>query len=238
MSIRLHVIVEGETEERFVKNVLSSYLGERGVWASARRVLTSRNRRRGLEYRGGFRRTGAYSTVQADICTWMKQDRNPEARFTTMFDLYGLPNDFPGTSEAAVEADPYRRVAVLEEALGADIRQERGNDNRFVPYIQLHEFEALILADPRRLDWEFLEHDEPIRRLTEMVEREGGNPELIDDGPTTAPSKRIIAEISEYANRKATAGPLVVEKIGMAALLRRCGHFREWVQKLENLTAG
>lgn len=238
MSIRLHVIVEGETEARFVKNVLSPYLGEKGVWASARRVLTSRNRRKGLEYRGGFRRTGAYSTVQADICTWMKQDRKPEARFTTMFDLYGLPNDFPGTGEAMKKSDPYRRVGALEEAFAKDIQKERGKDTRFIPYIQLHEFEALILADPRRLDWEFLEHDEPIRRLTEMVEREGGNPELIDDGQTTAPSKRIIAEISEYANRKATAGPLVVEKIGMATLLRCCRHFAEWVQTLENLAPG
>lgn len=134
MSIRLHVIVEGETEERFVRNVLSPHLAEKGVWAAARRVLTSRDRRKGLEYRGGFRRTGAYPTAKADICTWMKQDRKPEARFTTMFDLYGLPNDFPGTSEAAAETDPYRRVEILEEAFGANIRQERGSDSRFVPF--------------------------------------------------------------------------------------------------------
>jgi hypothetical protein len=240
MPIRLHITVEGATEERFIRDFLSPYLGERGVWADARQVMTSRNRRNGVEveYRGGFRRTGAYSAVKGDICTWMKEDRNSDARFTTMFDFYGLPNDFPGVREAAREADPYRRVAVLEEALGVDIHQERGNDTRFVPYIQLHEFEALILSDPRQLDWEFLEHDGPIQRLVEMVEEEGGNPEMIDDGVATAPSKRIIEEISEYAAKKATAGPLVLEKIGMPVLLGRCRHFADWVRGLETLATG
>ena len=86
------------------------------------------------------------------------------------------------------------------------------NDTRFIPYIQLHEFETLILADPRQLEWEFLEHDEPIQRLIEMVAREGGNPELIDDGVTSAPSKRIIVEIAEYEGKKATSDPLVAGK--------------------------
>ena len=162
MPIRLHITAEGQTEVRFVKEVLTPYLGEREVWADARCVLTSKNNRLGVEYRGGWRRTSAYSTVKRDICTWMKEDQNPVVRFTSMFDLYALPRDFPGYAEAYREADPYRRVAILEEALRADINGEL-NDMRFLPYIQLHEFEALILADPRQLDWEFLEHDSPIQ---------------------------------------------------------------------------
>ena len=234
MPIRLHVTAEGTTEERFVKDVLAPYLGERQVWADARCVLTSKNNRLGVEYRGGWRRTSAYATVRTDICTWMKEDRNPDVRFTTMFDLYALPGDFPGYAEAYRETDPYRRVVVLEEALAADINGELG-DTRFVPYIQLHEFEALILADPKQLDWEFLEHDRGIERLVTMVEQEGGNPELIDDGQNTSPSKRIIAEIAEYAGNKATSGPLVTGRIGMPTLCERCRHFAEWIERLEKL---
>ena len=234
MPIRLHITAEGQTEERFVKEVLAPYLGEREVWADARSVLTSKNNRLGVEYRGGWRRTTAYATVKRDICTWMKEDRNPDVRFTTMFDLYALPRDFPGYTEALRETDPYRRVAILEETLAADINGEL-NDTRFIPYIQLHEFEALILADPKQLGWEFLEHDDPIQRLINMVEIEGGNPELIDDGVTTAPSKRIIAEIAEYAGSKATSGPLVVGKIGMPLLCERCRHFAQWIAGLVRL---
>lgn len=68
-----------------------------------------------------------------------------------------------------------------------------------------------------------------------MVVKEGGNPELIDDGAYTAPSKRIIAEIAEYAGNKATSGPLVAEKIGMATLCERCRHFAEWIDGLVRL---
>jgi hypothetical protein len=234
MPIRLHITAEGQTEERFVKEVLSPYLGERNVWTDARCVLTSKNNRLGVGYRGGWRRSSAYTTVKRDICTWMKEDRNPDVRFTTMFDLYALPRDFPGYDEAYRESNPYHRVSVLEEALSADINGEF-DDTRFVPYIQLHEFEALILADPKQLDWEFLEHDRPIQRLIDMVAKEGGNPELIDDGEHTAPSKRIIAEIAEYAGNKATSGPLVAGKIGMATLLERCQHFAEWIDGLVRL---
>lgn len=233
-GIRLHITAEGQTEERFVKRSLAPYLGERNIWADARCVLTSKNNRLGVEHRGGWRRTSAYETAKRDICTWMKEDRNPDVRFTTMFDLHALPRDFPGYDRAHKETDPYRRIEILEGALGADIKDEL-NDIRFIPYIQLHEFEALILADPTQLEWEFLEHDQQIQRLVDMVTNEGGNPELIDDGETTAPSKRIIAEIAEYAGRKATSGPLVVGKIGMPTLRSKCRHFSEWIEKLESM---
>jgi hypothetical protein len=238
MPMRLHITTEGETEERFVKEILAPHLGERAVWADARRVLTSRDKSLCIEYRGGFRLTSAYMVAKRDICTWMKEDRNPDVRFTTMFDLYALPKDFPGYDAARREADPYRRVAILEEALAADITREMDGDPRFIPYIQLHEFEALILADPQQLDWEFLEHDDAIQRLVDMVAAEGGNPELIDDGEHTAPSKRIIAEIAEYEARKVSSGPLVVRQIGMAVLCERCRHFAQWIERIEGIGNG
>lgn len=232
--IRLHVTVEGQTEQNFVKTVLAPHLAQSSVFADARAILTSKDKHNGREYRGGFRRTAAYATVKKDLCTWMKEDQKADARFTTMFDLYALPSDFPGHAEAYREPDPYRRVAVLEAALQADIRKEF-DDKRFFPYIQLHEFEALILADPRQLDWEYLEHEAQIGRIVEMVAREGGNPELIDDGAATSPSKRIIAELPEYEGNKATAGALITSKIGVSTLRQKCTHFGEWLQRLEKL---
>ena len=195
MSIRLHITAEGQTEERFVKEILAPFLGEQNVWADARCALTSKNNRLGTEYRGGWRRAGAYATVKRDISAWMKEDRNPDACFTTMFDLYALPKDFPGYDKAYGKSDPYQRVAALEEAFFVDISKEF-NETRFIPYIQLHEFEALILADPKQLDWEFLEHDPAIARLVNMIAEEGGNPELIDDGEHSAPSKRIYMKMN------------------------------------------
>lgn len=224
-AIRLHVTAEGQTEQEFVRKILAPHLGAFGVFADARCVLTSKDKRQRKEYRGGL---VSYKKAKADILTWLKEDKAPECRFTTMFDLYALAEDFPGFDEAKKKADAYERVRVLEDALGADM-----DDRRFLPYIQLHEFEALVLAAPQALDWEYLEHAGPIRRLVEMVA--GQNPELIDDGEATAPSKRILAQIPEYD--KKTAGVSVVERIGVPVLRSKCAHFRAWLERLEQLGA-
>lgn len=73
--------------------------------------------------------------ARGDIRQWLKEDGASDARFTIMFDLYGLPTDFPGYEDAKGESDPHRRVSALEQALGRDI-----SDPRFIPYLQLHEF--------------------------------------------------------------------------------------------------
>lgn len=224
MAIRLNFIVEGQTEEAFVSTILKPHLEPFSIWASVRCVETSR--KRSIKHRGGIRR---YAVAKSDIQQWLLNDRNADARFTTMFDLYRLPTDFPGYADAFEGYDPYRRVAVLEDALAEDIA-----DSRFVPYLQLHEFEALLLADPQMLDAQFPGYDGAIRHLISVVSQ-CGSPELVDGGENTAPSKRIIARIPEYEGRKSSAGPIVAGKIGLAAIRSRCDHFNEWLSALERL---
>lgn len=228
--IRLHFTVEGQTEEQFVNRMLVPHLASFDVFGDARRVLTSENVKSAKEYRGGFRRTAAYEVVKRDILNWMKEDDHPECRFTTMFDLYALPNSFPGYDETP--RDLYGRIGALEAAFKDDIDAAFGGFSRFVPYIQLHEFEAFLFVDPLALDREYLEHDSAIRNLMEVVEKES-NPEAIDDGRETAPSKRIKKEIPEYD--KNAAGVNVVEHIGLEGLRQKCRHFHQWMERLENL---
>lgn len=220
--IRLHITAEGQTEKAFVNKLLTPHLAHFGVYADARCVLTSKDRRAAREYRGGL---VSYQKAKADIATWMKEDTNQECWFSSMFDLYALPDDFPGFRNAAL-LESYARVKALEDAFGKDV----GKSN-FIPYIQLHEFESLILADPSKLDWEYLEHEKAIGNLIRMVEDQ--NPELINDGRETAPSKRIAREIPEYD--KATSGVSVASQIGLKRLRAACRHFDEWVTRLEQL---
>ena len=226
-GIRLHFIVEGQTEETFVNQILKPHLGDRYIWADARCVLTSR--RGGVKYRGGFRN---YAQPRRDILSWLGDDQNADARFTTAFDLYRLPSDFPGYGDAQTAVDPYAKVRILEEALRDDIV-----DWRFIPYLQLHEFETLLLSDPHQLAAHFTDGQARVQNLVAMADQ-FANPELINDGPDTAPSKRIIAEIPEYAGMKPSAGPIVAEKIGLANLRARCRHFGEWIKQLEDLDKG
>lgn len=224
MSSRLHFIVEGQTEESFVNQVLVPHLAKYSIWSKARCVTT--NRRCGVKYRGGI---GTYLQAKSDVVLWMKEDQNPDAYFTTMFDLYALPEDFPGYSRARGQCDPYERVAILEDAMQESIKHPR-----FVPYIQLHEFETLLLADPQKLSWQFPAREAAIQNLITLTSS-FESPELIDDGRDTAPSKRIITELPEFDGMKASAGPLVAERIGVHTLKEKCRHFGEWLARLEGL---
>lgn len=222
--IRLHLVVEGQTEETFVNRLLVEHFGQFNIVTDARCVETSR--RQGRIYRGGVI---DYQRVRNDLSRWMKEDQNANARFTTMLDLYALPEDFPRFAEAKQQSDPYGRVAMLEQAFAGDV-----GDRRFLAYLQLHEFEALLLSDPAQFEERFSEHADNIRNLVNLV-AQFTSPELIDDDQYSAPSKRIIKEIPEYEGAKVSAGPLVAQKIGVSAMRQKCQHFDEWLSKLERL---
>ena len=66
-----------------------------------------------------------------------------------MFDFYALPKDFPGVKDAEKLQNDIDKVNCLENALFEDIKKFQGDfdDNRFIPYIQLHEFEALFYTN-------------------------------------------------------------------------------------------
>ena len=138
--VRVNIIVEGQTEETFVRDILSRYLANVGVYVIARCVVTGRKHNR--IYRGGMT---TYARAKGDIRRWLLEDSS--AYLTTMFDLYGLPSDFPGVSQVQSLRDPYERVRKLESGLAADVQNQR-----FIPYIQLYEFEGLLFSDVQIID--------------------------------------------------------------------------------------
>lgn len=144
--IRLHILAEGQTEEEFVKSILSDSLGNYNISTDVHCVTTNRK----LKKRGG---SVSYDHVKTDITIWLRQDKGSDVRLTTMLDLYALPNKFPKLDIAQQIPNPYEKVKFLENAWFEDI-----NDNRFIPYIQLHEFEALILSEPSKLADRFPEY--------------------------------------------------------------------------------
>ncbi|MDH7904483.1 DUF4276 family protein [Porphyromonas gingivalis] len=219
---RLNITAEGQTEEKFVKQTLSEYLGKFNISTDVRCVMTSKDKKKC--YRGGLI---SYKKAKRDIINWLKEDNNPEVTFTTMFDLYALPNDFPKYNDAMKYTNPYDRVHFLENAFYDDI-----NDVRFLPYIQLHEFEALILSEPQVLQNEYFEHQNSINQLVQLLKSKKGNAELINDNPATAPSKRIIKLIPEYECNKVSVGAAIAGMIGINSLKRNCKHFKDWLDRI------
>jgi hypothetical protein len=118
-----------------------------------------------------------------------------------MFDLYALYDGFPGWDEAEKQRHlPYERVLTLETAFAADV-----NDRRFIPHIQLHEFETILLCQPDQIAQVYDNNAAGIGILQAAV-AEAKSPELVDDGATTAPSKRIISQFPRYRGEKTTVG--------------------------------
>lgn len=219
---RLNVLAEGYTEQSFAEKLLPSYLNPPCQQIFSRCVETSRNKKKGRVYRGGLL---SYAKVKADLVRWLKECSNSDVFFTTMFDYYALPSDFPGMENAQRKNDVYEKIQVLEDAFAEDV-----NDRRFIPYIQLHEFETLIFVKPQELEWSYLGKDSAIRNLSKVLDDFENCPELINNGLETAPSKRILREIPEYD--KASAGVDTVELIGADLIKESCPHFSAWINKL------
>ena len=219
--IRLLMSVEGQTEQAFVRAAIAPHLAGHGVDASARLLFTNRK----LGGRGGVMR---YPQVRRDLERLFKQHRGADVRFTSMIDLYALPDDFPGFSAALTIHDPVARVQSLEAALAADL-----GDERFIPFIQLHEFEALLFCDLTQLAQRIDRSDYGIRALEQEVA--GLQPKYINDGEATAPSKRIIRHVPIYERSKPRLGATAAAAIGLPAIRRGCPHFNAWITLLEGL---
>lgn len=220
--IRLYVVAEGQTEETFVRDLLAHHLASSDVVATVFCVRTKVTPQH--THRGGI---GTYEQLKRDVVKTLRNNHGNDVRVTTMIDLYALPNTFPDYDAARRVPDCYQRVYALEAAFGQDI-----GDWRFLPHLQLHEFEALLFTDPSQFGAYFIDQHEAISEL-EAVRRTFDTPERIDDTPEGAPSKRILSAFDSYP--KATAGPQIAEAIGLDAMRAVCPHFDEWVTKLEQL---
>ena len=222
----IHVLCEGLTEQGFVNEVLRPYLIDNGV-TSVKSIIVSTTKK--LNAQGGL---SSYTHARTDLNLMRQSNTDSEFEshiFTTMFDLYALPNDFPGYEEANSIIEPYAHVNSLEQSLANAI-----NDSRFIPYIQLHEFEALVFCGIDYLVKIYPKCKKSCEQLTATLQKYG-NPELIDNDPTTAPSKRIIKAIegeNKYKYNKPTTGKSVTKEIGIDELRAKCPHFNKWVDSL------
>jgi hypothetical protein len=218
--IRVNAVVEGQAEETFLQECLARHLAGFDVALTPRRVEFGR--KKGRIYRGGLI---VYAKLRKDVVNWLKQDT--KALVTTMVDLYALPSDFPGRSQGARIKDPYQRAALLENAFGQDI-----NSKRFIPHIQLHEFEAILFTDISTLAKYYPHHAGGVQNLVAEA-TQYASPELIDEGNTTAPSKRILREVPTYD--KVVAGSVLAIELGLPLIRSRCPHFDEWTGRMEQL---
>lgn len=209
-------LVEGQTEELFVKRVLGPYLSERGVWLTPT-TITNKITFQGDRFKGGVSR---YEKIRTDLSLIARNQGY--SVITSMFDVYRLPSDFPGLEEVGSRL-ARDRARYLEDAWYAHAGIER-----FIPYLQLHEFEALVFAAEEAAVEVLTDLDD--RHLFARVNGEFETPEHINHRPELAPSRRLAAACASYQKR--LHGVEIVARNGIDSLLQRCPHFGDWVERL------
>jgi hypothetical protein len=222
---RLYLTVEGQTEQAFVREVLKPHLYAFKVYVENPRRTGPHRRKGGRIPQGGLLHTFAHTL--ADMKHWLQEDRSRDARFSMMVDLHALPRDVPGHAAAMALADPCVRAERLEAALADEIK-----DQRFIPYIQVHEFEALLLAGPEKLTERFERREKQIAMLLAEC-NQFASPELINDGHHTHPKARIKKYFADYG--ETVDGPSLAQAIGLHQIRHKCPHFHRWLTTLENL---
>lgn len=219
---RVLVLVEGQTEEVFVNQVVAPALAEKDMYLVSK-VLTTKVVKSGHQFKGGVSK---FTPLRRDLQRLLGD--TGAACVTTMIDYYGLPADFPGLDRLPT-GHVYQRAEHLEAAL-----EESIGDPRLIAYLSIHEFEALVLAGLDELASTLLESPESkrIEQLRQVLARVG-SPEEVNDGETTHPAARIQAAFPRY--QKMLHGRLVSARIGLPRLREACPHFGGWIDRLEQL---
>jgi len=224
--MNLFIYVEGQEEEMFVNRVLRGHLSALGVVVQ-KPILAATSFRIGddeVEVTVGG--VTNYDSIRDDILNqFAAGDIEDSDALTTFIDLYALPESFPGHREAtSMGLAKGDKASHIEQAWKAEIGQAN-----FFPYIQVHEFEALILTRPSVLTEFYPEYTDQI----EQLRRECApfrTPEDINETKATSPSHRILNAIGTYQK---IDGFRHLQRIGMPELKVHCPRFKEWVEKCE-----
>jgi len=220
--IRIHIICEGQTEEMFVNEMLSEHFARQKIYLTPELVGKA-------GHKGG---NISFERLFFDIRIRLLNDT--ESYCTTFFDFYALRNDFPGKLEAADKNTAREKATcvtkALKERLDAEIKH-KAVVKRFIPYVQMHEFEALLFSSPEKLA-EGIQQKLLAGQLRRSRDK-FSTPEDINDSSVTAPGKRLIEIFPGY--EKPIYGSLAALEIGLPTIRKECPLFNEWVAKLESL---
>jgi hypothetical protein len=225
---RLLILVEGETEETFVNEVLAPHLYRKRFESVSAKLMGNARLR---AQRGGVR---GWPEVRREIVRHLRTDQ--QIFVTTMVDYYGMPNNperhtaWPGRHESAAMPFPEKSNRV-ESALAAEVETELGDARRFIPFVVMYEFEALLFSDCDTFAKSIGRGE--IASGFQVIRDAYNSPEEINDSPLTHPSQRVVDLIPAY--RKPILGNIAAIEIGCERIRSECPHFRAWLERLEQL---
>lgn len=221
--VKLHLIVEGETELAFGRDTLKPHLAQCHV--SLNPFMLPTNRKLGTA--GGAL---SWDRFRYNVGRLLKQHAGKSDQFSTMIDWYKLDPQFPGVSETRKFSHAADRASAVASAVQAHF-----DSPRLLAFFTLHEFEALLFCDLAPTARRLPGHDQALARLSS--ELGSTPPEDVDEGPDTHPSARLEKHLPGYRRAKVRVGAPAAGEIGLSVLRERCPHFGQWLTRLEKLPA-
>ena len=215
----VYVVVEGFTEQTFIRDILAPYLYPRNIYLKASLIGKP-------GHKGG---NVKFDRAQSDIVKFLKQ-RN-DTYISTMFDYFRLDPKWPGRKIKKTKTAKNKAGFIEQETVKELIKcYPDFNPERFIPYFSMHEFEALLFSNPKRIAEKLSVKEKLILDILEECKE----PEEINDEPETAPSKRI-EKISWIKYKKTITGIAIAKNIEIVEMRKKCPVFNLWLEKLEKL---
>jgi hypothetical protein len=216
---RVIIICEGDTEKEFCTKLLAPYFALKNVFLQSPLIKKTM---------GGIVK---WSELRKQIHLHLKNDHT--AFVTTLIDYYGLyaKYQFPGWDDAMKINDKNLRMDFLENSMFENIDGDL--KHRYLPYIQLHEFEGLLFNDIKIFYEQISPNDLVGKAELEKIFKDFDNPELINDNRETSPSHRLMRIIKGY--NKVIYGNILAEAIGLENIRNKSNRFNKWLEKIEAL---
>lgn len=219
--IRVHVICEGQTEEMFINEVLYNEYYPRNIFFSASKIGRP-------GHQGG---NVCFERLLFDLRECLLRDSTVFC--STFIDFYGSSSDFPGKREAGKFTSVIDKASCVTEALRVRLEDKLGPAplRRFIPYIQMYEFEGLLFSETDRFASGIDKPD--LAKEFQKIRDAFNTPEEINDDPQTAPSKRIKKIFPGY--NKPFHGSIGALEIGLDTIRKECPLFNAWLKQIESL---
>lgn len=214
---RLIIVCEGPTEQEFCRDVLFPYFFHKNIILEFPTIKQTN---------GGII---AWAVLKKQLIMHLKAE---EVFVSTLIDFYGIKKSycFPGWEELPKQGNRYSQLNFLEARMREDMPESL--QVRFIPYVQLHEFESLLFSDIEVFRRNFMSCEVDMSKIEKAIQQVL-SPEDINNGPHTAPSKRLEDAIAGY--NKVVYGACLAEEIGLETIRAKCRRFNHWIEMLENI---
>jgi hypothetical protein len=222
--INVVAIVEGKTEQIFVQSILAPYLAQKMIFMTATQV--NKPGQKGGDVR--------FERIKKDLGLHLKQQQ--DTYITTLVDYYGV-KEWPGIDQVASSARPEQIAECINQATKKKVNSlfsTQQSDRRFIPYIAIHEFEALLFSDSTALAMKLkIDESTILNVLSQCL-----GPEAINNSPQSAPSKRLDRWSKNGKFPKTTTGITIAKSIGIPKMRENCPLFHSWISELEAIVEG